>query len=327
MRRFGSKGPRTFAGVVLSTALLLAGCRAFSHYVWLSGAADPEMDGTWTGRIVPVQLYDGSGKPVRALAAGLKISSGRMTYVQPSGMPALSPASIGHTPILTRDGEHAVLFSEFAPDTWVEVTGTLYPHGRYPLRVNDTWADQTPEPKNYHPDLYYPADTHGIEFLQISGALHPTTPPGSTTTAPAFTWGKEVDGFRLGISIAHTKVGGTQPVIVSVRLENVGKTARDLVFSGPLKGFQCEVSHAETKSQLTEYGKVFNPEPVVMSEPQRLRLEPGQKLALDICCSCICDMTISDKYSIIISRKIPSADGKSWTKVESATIEVEVADE
>ena len=143
----------------------LTGCRTFSHYFYIGMAAMPEMDGTWYGKVVPVTQDDITHKPFPTTMAGLTIMGGRVDYVQKSGMGALQMPPGTVTCILSRDGYHALPFSDFAPDTWVEVRGTMFPQDD--LKSPDGGA------------------VFNARFIQIQGKASVISPrPGTPVTMP-----------------------------------------------------------------------------------------------------------------------------------------------
>ncbi len=166
-----ARKPQVKVAMMALVLAMMSGCRTFSHYVYIGGATWPELDGTWYGQVVPVTLYDGMGRPFPVPAAALHIEGGHVDYVQNSGMPALELAPGRATAVLSKDGEHALPFSDFAPDSWIEVTGTIYPNYDLKAPGSNIWVDEIPRSKNISG-----GKTVSVRFLQIHGAARSIPP-------------------------------------------------------------------------------------------------------------------------------------------------------
>jgi hypothetical protein len=104
----------TIAGLLYSVLCMLSACR-------MDGTNDP-VTGRWSGRIIPLTLFDVEGRPYPKPFAAIKVEDGVTVGLLAPDAP-IPPK--GAMELLTRDGQHLLLFSEFLSEQPIKVSGTI----------------------------------------------------------------------------------------------------------------------------------------------------------------------------------------------------------
>ena len=140
-----------------------------------------------------------------------------------------------------------------------------------------------------------------------------------------YEWGPESENYQLSIQAGKKVYTYCEPIILKIRLKNVGKQKVELVKTHPNRSFFTAIVKYEKEDDvvLTALGKILR-DSLWGPKEYIVELEPDQTDESYLLVNRIHDMTRRGEYSITVKCYVYKRNGKGSAEVGSNTIKVEV---